>query len=575
MRIPPVDGAGGRSAPESASTPAPMDGGMTRDVSGALAGAIRVVSGLTLFSRFAGLARDVVMVRLLGDGALASAFRIGYTFPNLFRRLFGEGALSAAFLPEYTRLRREDPGTAQELCRLTMRLLTLVTSVLTLVIILGLLAVLALAPAQSERTTTILLIILMLPMMPMVCITAILGGVLQAHGRFGPPAAAPILLNIFQIGAGLPFFFVGPQYHVLAAYVVGASAVLASAVQIVWSVRALRGHVQWRRGGEATRAAAVEHGRGVFKRFLPAVLGLGTLQLNTMLDQVIATWPMLVGPTMFGRPVPLDEKSNAILSYTQQLYQFPLGVFGIAVATAVFPLLSRAAAVNAPVGEFADVLRRGLRLSFFIGLPASIGLVLVRHDLIYVVYSGGGTGFSADGVTRAALVLLGFAPAVWAYSLNHVLTRGYYAKQNTSTPMRIAVAMVLLNIVLNFVLIWPLREAGLAFATAISSVVQCGVLIALAPRLLGVSPFDSATARGFVRTGICALVMTAAVYGVLTAVRTVTDASYVHSALRVLVGVVVGGASFAACAVVLRLPELRWLTQRAPKGAGAEVGFGD
>ena len=580
---------------------------------GALASAIRVVSGLTLISRFAGLARDVVIVRLLSDGALASAFRIAYTLPNLFRRLFGEGALSAAFLPEYTKLRRDDPAVADELASITLKVLVLVTGSLTLILEAGLFLVLLFAPASLTagdiaipaadfvsqlhgppppdelgaagwRTTTILMIMLMLPMMPMVCITAILGGMLQAHGRFGPPAAAPIVLNIFQIAASLPFFFGAFDNKLTAAYTVGVAAVAASVAQIYWSLWGLRGLVRWRAAG----TAAVMHARKVLRRFIPAALGLGTLQINTMVDQLIATWPLLIGPTMFGRVLTLDEKSNAILSYTQQLYQFPLGVFGLAVATAVFPLLSRACRdENTPAhaGAFAQVLRRGLRLSFFIGLPASAGLALVRHDLIYVVYSGGESGFSAEGVGRAAAVLLGFAPAVWAYSLNHVLTRAFYAKGDTTTPMRIAVAMVGFNITLNLVLIWPLREAGLAWATAISAMVQCVILLTLCKRKLSVKIFDPATLASFAKIACITAVMSAAVVAVLVlwpggagSIVSIPSLSppephrWANAAARLAACTAVGVAAYIVLARVLHAVELRWLLERAPKGAKGKDG---
>jgi putative peptidoglycan lipid II flippase len=198
-------------------------------------------------------------------------------------------------------------------------------------------------------------------------------------------------------------------------------------------------------------AAAAPAGRTVLQRFGPVALGLGTLQLNTFLDTLIAMWPTWVGPTILGAAYPLDEASNVILSLTARLYQFPLGVFGIAIASAAFPLLARHAD-NPPL--FIETLRRGIRLSLFVGLPASAGLVLVRSDITSVLFGHGSKGFSVEGLERSAAVLLGFAPAVWAYSLNHVLTRGFYARGDTRTPMRVSIAVMLLNLGLNVSLIW-------------------------------------------------------------------------------------------------------------------------
>ncbi len=325
-------------------------------VAAPLSAAVRVVSGLTLLSRLAGLVRDVVTARMFGTAALGSAFQAAYSLPNLFRRLFGEGALSAAFLPEYTLLRRDHPQLSDQLASITLWALTLVTGGLTLLLEVGVLAAMFLLPDNHDRTLSLKLIMLMLPMMPAVCVTAILGGMLQAHGRFGPPAAAPIILNLFQVAAG-SVFYLGWLEREPSAYFVGSAAVFASGVQIVWSLAALKGKVHWTR----TWDHANRHAKKVLGRFIPAVLGLGTIQLNTMMDTVFAMWPVWVGATMFGRTVTLDEQSNAILRYMQTIYQFPLGVFGLAVATAVIPLLSSRSSDDD--ATFVQHLRRGLRLS--------------------------------------------------------------------------------------------------------------------------------------------------------------------------------------------------------------------
>lgn len=542
--------------PEQKNTPA--------EHHGVLAAAVRIISGLTLLSRFFGLARDVLTARIFEDSALGSAFRAAYAVPNLFRRLFGEGALSAAFLPEYARLIKTDRAAADGLASLVVWTLTAVTGGVVVVIEGVLLARLLLFPAEEASSLSIRLMMLMLPMMPMVCITAILGGMLQSHGRFAVPAAAPVLLNLAQIAAGLAFLFGVVRDREAGAFAVGAAAVGASVLQIVWSLLALRGLWSWSGRFGPAREQAREHARTVLKRFLPVVIGLGAIQLNTMMDTVIAMWPTWVGPTIFGRAVPLDEASNAILGYTQTLYQFPLGVFGIAVATAVFPMLARSA--DQPE-EFTRTLHRGLRLSLFIGLPASVGLLLVRHDLVTVVFGGGKAGFSADGLSRAAAVLAGFASAVWAYSLNHVFARAFYARGDTRTPMRISLFMVALNLCLNLSLIWLVREAGLAWATAIAATVQTALLARMCRTRLGITPIDRPTLAGAGRTALASAIMGLAVFAVLFW-WPLQATGWLGHAARMGACVAVGGLVFAISARALRMPELSWLLQRGPR-AGA------
>lgn len=542
---------------------------------GFLAAAVRVVTGLTLVSRFAGLARELTTVYIFGATAVGSAFAAAFAIPNLFRRLFGEGALSAAFLPEYTALRKADPARADALASLTLRWLLLITGSITLVIELALVATLLLGGASDpERRLSLLLIIVMLPMMPMVCVTAILGGMLQVHGKFGPPAAAPIILNLFMIAAGA-FYFLAPgaddaareASRTLAAYLIGAAAVAASLAQVVWSLWALRGKASFPRDTAIARDSA----RAMFSRFIPVVVGMGTLQLNTLLDTVIAMWPVWVGPTILGFAYPLDESSNVILTNVARLYQFPLGVFGIAVATAVFPLLSLTAGEP---DKFTDTLRRGVRLSLFIGLPASAGLAVVAPDMIGSLFGLGSKGYQEADIARAASVLVAFAPGVWAYALNHVLTRAFYARQDTRTPMRVALAMVALNLTLNWTLIWFAREAGLAWATSSAAIVQCGILILILRKRFDIHALDRETLRAIVRLTLTTLLMAGAVLGALALtsklIHTLAPdlSAWSRHALRMGVGAGVGVASYAGLSFLLRVPELRWLAQRAPKGAG-------
>lgn len=525
-----------------------------------LAAAVRTVGGLTLISRVAGLCRDLIHARLFGDSAIGSAFMAAWAIPNLFRRLFGEGALAAAFIPEYAQLREQadregaTSDAADRFASFTIAALTLVTGVLLIVGELLVLALLLLTDSgDANRDLSFRLIMVMLPFMPLVCVSAILGGMLQTHGRFGPTAAAPIILNVLVIVAALPFLLAGSADRVAASYWIGGAAVTAGVLQLGWSLLALRPFVRWRRGF----AEAAGPMRRLRRRFLPVVIGMGTIQVNAFFDTLIAMWPVWVGPTCMGVAYPLDTSSNAILAFTQRLYQFPLGVFGIAVATAIFPLLARHAG---DPGHFVATLRRGLRLSFFIGLPASVGLVLVRNDLTTVMYGGGGSAFTDEGTARAAAVLMGYAPGVWAYSLNHVATRAFYAAGDTRTPMRIALWMVAVNLLCNCLLIWKLGEAGLAWSTSISAVLQL-VLLARASRKLTDRPaLDRATLRALVLTLCSTLVMAVAV--VLGREFVTLPRTWAGSLGRLVLAVGLGGAAYAATAAVIRQHELRWLTRR-------------
>jgi putative peptidoglycan lipid II flippase len=512
----------------------------------------RTVTLLTLMSRVTGLARDALFSRLFGSGTLLDAFFFAFMIPNLFRRLFGEGALSAAFLPAYTRLDRDDPATAKCLATLTVA-----TTVAVLgAVVLGGEALLAWALSRSAGGGLPLrLMMIMLPYMPLVCLVALLGAMLQVHGRFGPTAAAPIILNLVMIGAALGFEWLGaagaagdrtPQ-----VVLVSAGVVLAGVIQVSWALVALRRRRWWRWDPAAARKPA----REVLRLALPMIVGLGVLQLNTFFDGVIASYPSTVGPTILGRAYPLETGAMTVVSFAQRLYQFPLGVFGVALATAIFPALARQFDDES---GFRTTLQRGLRLVMFIGLPASAGLVLVRRPLAAVFLEGG--AFTASDSGQVARVLLGYGSAVWAYSTIHVLARAYYARGDSLTPLRVAMAMVALNLALNVTLIWtPLREAGLAWSTATCAVIQMTLLLTLLRRRIG-RLVDPAVVGSWARTAAMTAVMAACVAIVLWLLG--PGATWGGQVVALVAGTGTGVAVFVGAARALRMPELRWAVGR-------------
>lgn len=518
----------------------------------------RTVSVLTFASRITGLARDAALSRIFGVGAATDAFSFAFMVPNLFRRLFGEGALTSSFLPIYARLQAQDPAGAQALARMV---LGRTAAFLGLVCLLGE-AILWIAwpdGVQPSAALSARLVAILLPYMPLVCLVALMGAVLQVHHRFGPTAAAPIILNLMIVATSVllappVLAWMGAQAITIDTHitVVSCSVIAAGVLQWMWSAWAIK-----RLGSVA--AAHTQESRARFRQVIvqavPMALGLGVLQVNTFIDGLIASYPTLVGDTIFGVKYPLAEGSMATLSFAQRLYEFPLGVFGISIATAIFPQLSREAD---DLPAFRASISRALRLIIFIGLPASIGLMLLRVELTAAVFQG--DSFSVEDTARVATVLLGFAPAIWAYSANHLLTRAFYARGQPMTPVLVAVGMVALNFLLNVTLIWtPLNTAGLAVSTAFCSVVQMVILHRLLARRVG-SLVGPEVISSWWRTALASLAMGVAIVIALSFAP--TNPGWGRSVLTLAAMVLLGGSIYFAAAHLMRMPELRWALGR-------------
>ena len=509
----------------------------------------RTFALLTALSRVTGLGRDAAMSRVFGAGLVMDAFFFAFMIPNLFRRLFGEGAVGAAFLRVYAQLDKTDPANASRLATLTVGLLITALGAVTLA---GELVLTLLPTATDEASLVVRLAMIMLPYMPMICVVAVLGAMLQVHGRFGPSAAVPIVLNLCLIGASVGL---APRFGALdrAGHVtaVAVSVIVAGLVQLVWMAWVLRGAGRFALDTKPAR----EPMRAVLRQAGPMMLGLGVLQLNVFFDGVIASYPTTIGPTILGWDYPLEAGALAVVSFAQRLYQFPLGVFGIAVATAIFPALARLADDRQ---AFADMLRRGLRLVVFIGLPASAGLALVGPLLVRVILEGG--QFGAADADRVAFVLYGYAAGVWAYSIIHVLTRAFYAMGDAKTPVTVAVVMVVGNLLLNCTLIWTgLREAGLAWSTALCAVAQSVVLLVLIRRRVPDILAATVVASG-ARTVALTVAMAATVAGTLAVMPSAV--TWLQTLVNLLVAVGVGLLVVTGGARLLGMPELRWALGR-------------
>ncbi len=533
-----------------------------------------LVAALTLVSRVTGLLRDAMLFASFGRGPIASAFVIGFMVPNLFRRLFGEGALSSAFIPAYAELSRNDPAIARRFASLCISVLLIVTAGLTLLGELGLWYMGSRAGWADDTLLAIRLTMLMLPYMPLICLVALIGGALQVRGKFGPPAAAPILLNLTMIAA-IIFATHTPAPGGLndqglrsAIHIVSISVLVAGVLQLLWQMVALL-RVE-RITADFSRTA--EPFKKMLWVMLPMVLGLAVFQINAAFDTLIA-WgfaPKEGGPAMlslFGREMayPIADAGQVVsLAGAQRLYQFPLGVFGIAIATAIFPALAHAAADRSEQGKthFQTTLHHGLRLSFFIGLPAGVGLILVRVPLTRVVFEHG--RFDLQDSLRVAAILAGYASAVWAYSMTHILTRTFYAVGDAKTPLRVSMTMVLFNVALNLTLVWPLGAAGLAWSSAISAACQVLILLLLVRRHVG-APVDASVIKGWARTSILTAVMAGALWPMLLSYPA-QDLAWPACALLLCALVIVGAAVVLIGAWLTGAEELRWLRRSRSSG---------
>ncbi|MCC6579839.1 MAG: murein biosynthesis integral membrane protein MurJ [Phycisphaeraceae bacterium] len=521
----------------------------------------KIVSMLTLLSRLTGLARDSALAAVLGLSGVSDAFFFGFLIPNLFRRLFGEGALSAAFIPVYSRLVEQDREKARRMASLCIALLTVALGGLTL---LGEGALLAMRHVVDWGDTTdsaLRLMMIMLPYMPLVCLVALIGGILQVHGKFGASAAAPIVLNLAMIAAAVlgGLLLPGDQQLTLGVDLIAASVVVAGLVQLAWQWWAMRHDAPF----TLLFTGIAEPMRQMLTAFLPMLLGLAVFQINTALDSTIAFglaqrpdgpdhWDIM-GIVV---TLPIRDGAVAALNWSQRLYQFPLGVFGIAIATAIFPALSRAAARSRD--EMTGILHNGLRLTMFIGLPASLGLILVRVPLVRAIFQYG--RFDLEDARRVAFILAGYSACVWAYTMTHVLTRAFYAMGDTKTPLKITMCTVVMNLLLNLMLIWPLGAAGLAWATAICAAWQ-SALLAIALRRYLPHPVSAEVWRSWGRTAMLTLAMGAAIVPVGWW-RDPDALGRKGSAVVLVIMVAVGVAVYAGGALLLKCPEVAALVRR-------------
>jgi putative peptidoglycan lipid II flippase len=506
---------------------------------GGFVGSARVLSALTLLSRVLGMVRDMLTAAVFGLTPVLDAFNLAYLIPNLFRRLFGEGALGSAFVPVFVdHLEHQGKPAA---ARLLSALVTATTLILSLVCVLGIGAALLLPRFWSDPRAALVgrLLAVMLPYAVLVCVTAILSAALNSLHRFAIPAAAPILLNVLMIGALLVAVAPLPQRATLLASSVVAAGALQVLIQIppLWRLGiGLRPTLNWTLPGM----------REVGRLFVPATLGVSLLQVNELIDGVIAA-----GFT--------DAGGVSSLAFAGHLAYLPMALIGIALATAIFPTLARAAAHDER-DAFEAALARGLRATLFLAIPAALGLLLLPDLIVQVIYER--DRFSAEDTRRTGRVLFCYALGLVFYTSNHLFVRAFHARKDTRTPFRIMGLTTFLNLGLNLVLVQTaLREAGLALATSVSGLVNLLALALVLRRKHGVRRL-----AGVASTVLRSLLIAALTAAVLIPLRDPTLTPIGAPILRLALAIAAALAITFGLGRLLCRAEVRDILGRAPAG---------
>ncbi|MDX1569876.1 MAG: murein biosynthesis integral membrane protein MurJ [Xanthomonadales bacterium] len=424
-----------------------------------------IVSSMTLFSRVFGFIRDVVIARIFGATAATDAFIVALRIPNLLRRWFAEGSFSLAFVPVLNEYRER--GREEELRDLIDATTGALLAVVSLIVGLGMLFapgfVYLFAFGLTEQPELFDLAQRMLritfPYALFISLTAMAGGILNTFGRFAVPAFTPVLLNLALIGAALWLAPAFEQPIVALAWGVFIAGVLQLGLQLPALARM---------GLLRRPVVRFDHPgvRKIGKLMVPTLIGSSVAQLNILVDTQIASF--------------ITAGAISWLYYSDRLLEFPLGVFGIAISTVILPSLSRRHAGVDPDG-FSRTLDWGLRTGTLIALPAAVGLGVIAAPLVATLFHYG--EFGRDDLFMTAASVAAYALGLPGYVMIKVLAPAFYSRQDTRTPVKIAVVALVSNVVLNLTFVAILLRnpiapphAGLALASSCSAYLNAGLL---------------------------------------------------------------------------------------------------
>jgi len=434
-------------------------------VSGKLIRSGLIVSVMTLLSRILGLARDVVVARLMGDGAGADVFFFANKIPNFLRRLFSEGAFAQAFIPVLTEVHHEEDEA--KLKAFVAKISGTLGAIVFVVAIIGVVASPVLAalfgmgwfveylndePGGDKFTLASTMLKITFPYLAFVSLTGLSGAILNTLNKFAVAAFTPVLLNVCIISCAV---WLAPDMQ-QPAYGLAWGVFIGGIVQLLFQLPFLY------RAGLLVKPKWGWHDPHVVKvrtLMIPALFGVSVGQLNLLFDTLIASF--------------LVTGSISWLYYSDRLLEFPLGLFGIAIATVILPTLSRNHVGKDPL-SFADNMDWSVRMVSVLGLPAAVGLAFMAEPILTVIFQRG--EFTAETARMASYSLIAYSFGLWFFMLVKVLAPGFYSRQDTKTPVRFGIYCMVANMVFNLIFAIPYGYIGLAIATSLSAALNAILL---------------------------------------------------------------------------------------------------
>ncbi|WP_045406046.1 murein biosynthesis integral membrane protein MurJ [Vibrio jasicida] len=506
-----------------------------------------IVSAMTLISRVLGLVRDVVVANLMGAGASADVFFFANKIPNFLRRLFAEGAFSQAFVPVLTESHAQgDMDKTRELIARAAGTLGVIVSIVTILGVLGSGVVTALfgfgwfldwmhgGPAAEKFELASVMLKITFPYLWFITFVALSGAILNTLGKFAVSSFTPVFLNVMII---LAAWFISPQ---MSQPEIGLAigVLLGGLVQFLFQIPFLI------KAGVMVKPKWGWRDPGVVKirtLMIPALFGVSVSQINLLLDTFIASF--------------LQTGSISWLYYSDRLLEFPLGLFGIAIATVILPALSRKH-VDAHSEGFAHTMDWGVRMVTLLGIPAMLGLMALAKPMLMVLFMRG--EFSPQDVHQASLSLLAYASGLLNFMLIKVLAPGYYSRQDTKTPVKYGIIAMVTNMVFNAIFAYFYGYVGLAIATALSAFVNMALLYR-GLHIAGVYQVTKRTVFFIVRLMVAGGAMVAAILWQLEDMSVWLDWSFAHRSgvLAMLIGL--GAVVYLAVVFLLgvRLKDLK------------------